>query len=223
MAFCQGVTKKGKPCTNKPAFNSQHCRLHDPNKPTRESNPTGFCTAKTKKGQPCSFAVHPGSTLCARHDPNYVKKPKEPKGVKPKPPPKPKQTFPQCESKTARNIRCNNRAKTGKYCGIHQFSGPYHNCHGTNGQQNYSNFNWYNFFGSTYGFGGYSHVPLPQPDKIKEALNYFGLQDNTNYDTVKKKYRELALKHHPDKGGETAIFQKIQDYYSVLGQRFSRN
>ena len=55
---------------------------------------------------------------------------------------------------------------------------------------------------------------------IIEALNYFGLQGNINYTDIKKKYRELALKHHPDKGGDTIIFQKIQNYYALLGEKY---
>jgi DnaJ-class molecular chaperone len=35
-------------------------------------------------------------------------------------------------------------------------------------------------------------------------------------DEIKKAYRKLASKHHPDKGGDTAQFQKIEEAYRVL-------
>ena len=35
-------------------------------------------------------------------------------------------------------------------------------------------------------------------------------------DEIKKAYRKLASKHHPDKGGDTATFQKIEEAYRVL-------
>jgi len=39
---------------------------------------------------------------------------------------------------------------------------------------------------------------------------------------IKKAYRKLALKHHPDRGGETAVFQSIANAYEVLSDAGSR-
>jgi hypothetical protein len=39
---------------------------------------------------------------------------------------------------------------------------------------------------------------------------------NANTNTITKHYRRLALKYHPDKGGNTAKFQKLQEAYSTL-------
>ena len=43
-----------------------------------------------------------------------------------------------------------------------------------------------------------------------------GVGKNANADDIKKAYRKLAGKHHPDKGGDTATFQKIEEAYRIL-------
>lgn len=43
-----------------------------------------------------------------------------------------------------------------------------------------------------------------------------GLGKNANADDIKKAYRKLASQHHPDKGGDTATFQKIEEAYRIL-------
>lgn len=43
-----------------------------------------------------------------------------------------------------------------------------------------------------------------------------GVSPNATPDEIKKAYRKLASKHHPDKGGSTATFQKIQTAYDTL-------
>jgi curved DNA-binding protein len=43
-----------------------------------------------------------------------------------------------------------------------------------------------------------------------------GVSRNANADEIKKAYRRLASKHHPDKGGDTATFQNIQTAYDIL-------
>ena len=46
-------------------------------------------------------------------------------------------------------------------------------------------------------------------------------KDCTSLDEVKKLYKELALKHHPDRGGETATMQQINaEYESILKNPF---
>ncbi len=39
----------------------------------------------------------------------------------------------------------------------------------------------------------------------------FGLKKSSSDDDIKKKYRELILKFHPDKGGDEKQFIKIQE------------
>jgi DnaJ-class molecular chaperone len=43
-----------------------------------------------------------------------------------------------------------------------------------------------------------------------------GVNHTTKPDEIKKAYRKLASKHHPDKGGDTKKFQDIQKAYEVL-------
>lgn len=43
-----------------------------------------------------------------------------------------------------------------------------------------------------------------------------GLDRNATGDDIKKAYRKLAMKHHPDKGGDPEQFKKIQGAYDVL-------
>ena len=43
-----------------------------------------------------------------------------------------------------------------------------------------------------------------------------GVGKTANADDIKKAYRKLAGKHHPDKGGDTSTFQKIEEAYRIL-------
>jgi DnaJ-class molecular chaperone len=44
-----------------------------------------------------------------------------------------------------------------------------------------------------------------------------GVNKGANAEEIKKAYRSLAMKHHPDRGGDSAQFQKIQEAYATLG------
>lgn len=49
-----------------------------------------------------------------------------------------------------------------------------------------------------------------------DHYNTLGVAKTASADDIKKAYRQLASKHHPDKGGDTATFQNIQTAYSIL-------
>lgn len=43
-----------------------------------------------------------------------------------------------------------------------------------------------------------------------------GVAKNATPDEIKKAYRKLASKHHPDKGGDTSMFQQVEEAYRIL-------
>lgn len=49
-----------------------------------------------------------------------------------------------------------------------------------------------------------------------------GVAKTATPEEIKKAYRKLASQHHPDKGGDTAMFQKIEEAYRTLGDSEKR-
>lgn len=49
-----------------------------------------------------------------------------------------------------------------------------------------------------------------------DYYNTLGVAKNATPDEIKKAYRRMAAIHHPDKGGDTAEFQKVQAAYETL-------
>lgn len=49
-----------------------------------------------------------------------------------------------------------------------------------------------------------------------EMLAQMGLRYDADSGAVKRKFRELAMKHHPDKGGESAKFIELVETYRKL-------
>ena len=43
-----------------------------------------------------------------------------------------------------------------------------------------------------------------------------GVTESATPDEIKKAYRKLASQHHPDRGGDTTIFQNIQSAYDII-------
>jgi curved DNA-binding protein len=51
---------------------------------------------------------------------------------------------------------------------------------------------------------------------MTDAYQTLGVGKNATEAEIKKAYRAMASKHHPDKGGDTAKFQEIQTAYETL-------
>lgn len=56
----------------------------------------------------------------------------------------------------------------------------------------------------------------------EDFYKILGVSETANESDIKKAYRKLASKHHPDKGGNTEVFQKIQEAYSTLSDQQKR-
>ena len=50
-----------------------------------------------------------------------------------------------------------------------------------------------------------------------------GVHKTSTQDEIKQAYKKLAKVHHPDKGGNTELFQKIQTAYETLGDEQKKN
>lgn len=50
-----------------------------------------------------------------------------------------------------------------------------------------------------------------------------GVGKNASQDDIKKAYRSLAMKHHPDRGGDTAKFKEIEEAYRTLSDDQKRS
>jgi DnaJ-class molecular chaperone len=50
-----------------------------------------------------------------------------------------------------------------------------------------------------------------------------GVTENSSSDEIKKAYRKLSLKHHPDRKGNVETFKRINEAYQTLGDVQKRN
>lgn len=54
---------------------------------------------------------------------------------------------------------------------------------------------------------------------VKDYYTILGVPRTASADEIKQAYRRAAAQHHPDRGGDTARFQDIQQAYDVLGDQ----
>ena len=50
----------------------------------------------------------------------------------------------------------------------------------------------------------------------KGLYETLGVEQSATYQQIKKAFRKLALKHHPDRGGDADKFKEINAAYEVL-------
>jgi DnaJ-domain-containing protein 1 len=59
-------------------------------------------------------------------------------------------------------------------------------------------------------------------DELSEALRTLGLEDAADFPAIRRRYRELAMRHHPDRGGDTEILQALNAAMAVLARHHRR-
>jgi DnaJ homolog subfamily A member 2 len=83
------------------------------------------------------------------------------------------------------------------------------------------------FGGDPFGGGGHPGMGGGRgggggPVDNKEFYELLGVPQDVDQKTLKKAYRKLALKHHPDRGGDETTFKKISVAYEVLSDEEKR-
>jgi len=59
-----------------------------------------------------------------------------------------------------------------------------------------------------------------EDDELAAAFIHLELKMQASYRDCKQKYRQLAMQHHPDRGGEEHRFQEIQHAFSVIQRHY---
>lgn len=91
-------------------------------------------------------------------------------------------------------------------------------------------------FGGGFGGGGFPFGGMGggfesmgggrgPPREVSNSKYYevLGVDKTASPDEIKKAFRKLAMKEHPDKGGNIEKFQEIQGAYEVLSDKEKRD
>ena len=72
------------------------------------------------------------------------------------------------------------------------------------------------------GMGGMGRGPPKEVDNSK-YYELLGVDKKASYDEIRKAFRKLALKNHPDRGGDKEKFQELNAAYEVLSDKEKRD
>lgn len=81
-------------------------------------------------------------------------------------------------------------------------------------------------FGDFEEMGGMPGMGRGGPKKDVDTTKFYttlGVEKSATFDEIKKAYRKLALKKHPDRGGNKEEFQEIQKAYECLSDKEKRD
>ncbi len=53
-------------------------------------------------------------------------------------------------------------------------------------------------------------------DQQTDALAVLALDEGASWSAIRSRYRQLAAKHHPDRGGDAHAFMRVREAYEVL-------
>lgn len=73
-----------------------------------------------------------------------------------------------------------------------------------------------------FGGGGHGHGGPAKDVDTTSLYKELGVAKTASDKEIKKAYRSLALKHHPDRGGDAEKFKKISTAYEILGDEKKR-
>ena len=71
-------------------------------------------------------------------------------------------------------------------------------------------------------FGGHGDNFMQREDKTFKLYDTLGVNKKADNSEIKKSYRKLAMKHHPDRGGDEAKFKEINQAYEILSNSDKR-
>merc|ERR1719324_2250271 len=72
------------------------------------------------------------------------------------------------------------------------------------------------------GMGGMGGRGSKKPADTTKFYKLLEVDKNASDSDIKKAYRKLAIKHHPDKGGDPETFKEITRAYEVLSDSEKR-